>query len=140
MLADLGVTAAIIGHSERRRYFGETDESVAKKVWAALDRGLLPIVCVGESEEERESGSTELVLERQLSEGLSSVRDQDSSRLTIAYEPLWAIGTGKTATPEIAQESVAFAREQVVEVLERRRLNRFASCTAGAWVPTISMS
>ncbi|MBN1630188.1 MAG: triose-phosphate isomerase [Thermoleophilia bacterium] len=117
MLADLGVKAAIIGHSERRRYFGETDESVAKKVWAALDRGLLPIVCVGESEDERESGATERVLERQLSEGLSSVRDQDTSRLTIAYEPVWAIGTGKTATPEIAQESVAFAREQVAEVL-----------------------
>lgn len=117
MLADLGVKAAIIGHSERRQHFGETDESVAKKVWATLDRGLLPIMCVGESEEERENGATEAVLERQLSAGLASIRDQDTSRLAIAYEPIWAIGTGKTATPAMAQESVAFAREQVAEVL-----------------------
>jgi triosephosphate isomerase (TIM) len=120
MLADVGVKAAIIGHSERRQYFGETDESVAKKVWAALDRGLLPIMCVGESEEERETGSTEDVLARQVRAGLSSVRDDDAPRLTIAYEPVWAIGTGKTATSEIAQETIAFVRQQVAEVLGKK--------------------
>jgi len=119
MLADLGVKAAIIGHSERRRYFGETDEWVAKKVWAALDHGLIPIMCVGESEEEREAGATGTVLSIQVPEGLSSVRPEDAERLAIAYEPVWAIGTGRTATPEMAQEAISFVREQVAKVLGR---------------------
>jgi triosephosphate isomerase len=117
MLADLGVKAAIIGHSERRAYFGETDEWVAKKVRAALDRGLLPIMCVGESEEDREAGFTENVLGRQVPAGLASVRPEDAGKLAIAYEPVWAIGTGKTATPEIAQEAIAFVRKQVAATL-----------------------
>jgi triosephosphate isomerase len=117
MLADLGVKAAIIGHSERRRYFGETDEWVAKKVWAVLDRGMLPIMCVGETEEERDAGATEDVLRRQVPGGLASVRPEDGGRLAIAYEPVWAIGTGKTATPEIAQEAIAFVRARVAETL-----------------------
>jgi triosephosphate isomerase len=117
MLADLGVRAAIIGHSERRHYFGETDEWVAKKVWAALDRGLLPIMCVGETEDEREAGWTQEVLGRQVPAGLASVRPEDGARVTIAYEPVWAIGTGRTATPEIAQEAIAFVRGQVAETL-----------------------
>jgi triosephosphate isomerase len=117
MLRDLGVKAAIIGHSERRRYFGESDESVAKKVWAALENGLLPIMCVGEVEEERESGLTEEVLGRQVPAGLASVRAEDAARLAIAYEPVWAIGTGHTATPEVAQEAIAFVREKVGAVL-----------------------
>jgi triosephosphate isomerase len=113
MLADLGVKAAIVGHSERRAYFAETDETVAKKVRAALDEGLLPIMCVGESEQEREAGATEDVLARQVPAGLVSVRPEDAGRMAIAYEPVWAIGTGKTATPEIAQEAIAFIRKQV---------------------------
>jgi triosephosphate isomerase len=117
MLADLGVKAAIIGHSERRRYFGETDESVAKKVWAALEHGLTPIMCVGEDEEEREAGLTEKVLRRQVPGGLSAVRPDDAAKVAIAYEPVWAIGTGKTATPEIAQSAIAHVREQVAEAL-----------------------
>jgi triosephosphate isomerase len=117
MLADLGVKGAIIGHSERRQYFGETDEAVAKKVWAALERGLLPIMCVGESEEEREGGATEAVLGRQVPAGLASVRPEDAGLIAIAYEPIWAIGTGKTATSEIAQAAMAFIREQVAAVL-----------------------
>jgi triosephosphate isomerase len=117
MLADLGVKAAIIGHSERRRYFGETDESVAKKVWAALERGLMPIVCVGESEDEREAGTTERVLETQVSSGLSSVRAEDAARIAVAYEPVWAIGTGKTATPAMAQEAIAYIRKRVEDAL-----------------------
>jgi triosephosphate isomerase len=113
MLIDLGVSACIIGHSERRRYFGETDEWVAKKVWAALEHGLLPIMCVGETEEQREAGLTEAVLSEQIPGGLSSARAQDAAGIVIAYEPVWAIGTGKTATPEVAQEAIRFVRQLV---------------------------
>ncbi len=119
MLADLGVKAAIIGHSERRRYFGETDESVAKKVWAALEQSLMPIMCVGETEEERDAGLTEEVLSRQVPAGLASVRPEDAPNVSIAYEPVWAIGTGRTATPEVAQEAVAFVRAQVAAALDK---------------------
>jgi triosephosphate isomerase (TIM) len=120
MLLDLGVSAAIIGHSERRRYFGETDEWVAKKVWAALERGLLPIMCVGETEDEREAGATESVLSRQVPEGLASARAGDAGRIAIAYEPVWAIGTGKTATPEMAQQAIAFIRGLVRDCLDAK--------------------
>ena len=113
MLLDLGVTAAIIGHSERRRYFGETDEWVAKKVWAAIERGLLPIMCVGETEEERDEGLTEAVLSRQVPRGLASARAEDAAHIAVAYEPVWAIGTGKTATPEAAQQAIGFVRDLV---------------------------
>ena len=104
MLRELGVYGAIVGHSERRQFFGETDESVARRTEAALDAGLFVIACVGETEAERESGSTEDVLRRQL-----SVLDADDN-LVVAYEPVWAIGTGKTATPELAQEAHAFVK------------------------------
>jgi len=117
MLADLGAKAAIIGHSERRQYFGETDETVAKKVRATLDEGLLPIMCVGETEAEREGGLTEQVLATQVPAGLAGVKAEEAGLLAIAYEPIWAIGTGKTATPEIAQEAIAFIRAQVAEAL-----------------------
>jgi triosephosphate isomerase (TIM) len=117
MLADLGVAAAIIGHSERRQYFGETDSSVAKKVRAVLDEGLMPIMCVGETESQREAGQTESVLSTQVPAGLAAVAAVEASRVAIAYEPIWAIGTGKTATPEMAQEAVAFVRKQVGAVL-----------------------
>jgi|WetSurMetagenome_2_1015567.scaffolds.fasta_scaffold14353_4 triosephosphate isomerase (TIM) len=120
MLLDLGVSAVIIGHSERRRYFGETDEWVAKKVWAALERGLLPIMCVGETEDEREAGATESVLSRQVPEGLASARAEDAGRIAIAYEPVWAIGTGKTATPEMAQQAIAFVRGLVGACLDAK--------------------
>jgi triosephosphate isomerase len=120
MLADLGVRAAIVGHSERRRYFAESDENVAKKVWAALEQKLLPIMCVGENEQEREGGLTEEVLARQVPAGLASVRPEDASELSIAYEPVWAIGTGHTATPAMAQEACAFVRTQVASVLGKK--------------------
>jgi triosephosphate isomerase (TIM) len=115
MLADLGVTAVIIGHSERRQHFGETDAGVQKKAHAALDHGLLPIVCVGESETERESGRTGEVLSRQIAGGLSLLQLDDAERIAIAYEPVWAIGTGKTATPEIAQDTIGFIRRRFAE-------------------------
>jgi triosephosphate isomerase (TIM) len=104
MLRELGVYGAIVGHSERRQFFGETDETVAKRVHAALEAGLFVIACVGETEEERESNRTEEVLRRQL-----SALDADDN-LVLAYEPVWAIGTGKTATPEIAQAAHAFIK------------------------------
>lgn len=117
MLADLGVGAVIVGHSERRQYFGETDGGVQKKVRAALDAGLIPIMCVGETAEVREGGMTAEVLEAQVDSGLAQVRPDEMELVTIAYEPVWAIGTGKTATPEVAQEAMAFIRERVAEAL-----------------------
>ena len=111
ILVELGVQGAIVGHSERRQYFGETDETVARRTVAALDHGLNVIACVGESAEEREAGQTELVLRLQV----EAVKDAAGAHenLVIAYEPVWAIGTGKTATPETAQEAHAFIKSLV---------------------------
>jgi triosephosphate isomerase (TIM) len=107
MLRELGVYGAIVGHSERRQYFGDTDETVSKRVHAALEAGLFVIACIGETAEERERDETEDVLRRQL-----SVLEPDDN-LVLAYEPVWAIGTGKTATPDIAQEAHAFVKSQL---------------------------
>jgi triosephosphate isomerase len=111
MLIEVGVAGAIVGHSERRQYFGETDETVARRAFAAAEAGLGVIACVGESEEERESGQTELVLRVQVEAIKDAVGTHE--RLVLAYEPLWAIGTGKTATPELAQEAHAFIKSLV---------------------------
>jgi len=111
MLVELDVEAVVLGHSERRQFFGETDEALAKKVPAALAADLEPILCVGESEEARDGGQTETVLERQLQADLADVSDEDIAKVVIAYEPIWAIGTGKVATPEQAQEACAFIRD-----------------------------
>jgi triosephosphate isomerase len=107
MLRELGVYGAIVGHSERRQHFGDTDETVSKRVHAALEAGLFVIACIGETAEEREGDETEAVLRRQL-----SVLEPDDN-LVLAYEPVWAIGTGKTATPDIAQEAHAFVKSQL---------------------------
>jgi triosephosphate isomerase (TIM) len=104
MLKDIGCTHVIIGHSERRQFFNETDTTVNKKVKAALKAGLTPIVCVGETLEEREFGSTMKIVEKQIREGLDGLAPQEMEKIVIAYEPIWAIGTGKTATPEQAEE------------------------------------
>jgi len=111
MLVELDVEAVVLGHSERRQFFGETDEALAKKVPAALAADLEPILCVGESEEARDAGQTEEVLERQLQADLADVSDDDIAKVIVAYEPIWAIGTGKVATPEQAQEACAFIRD-----------------------------
>lgn len=111
MLKEYGVEYAIIGHSERRQYFGETDETVNKRTLAALNAGITPIVCVGETLSERENGTTEKVLLKQLTNGLKGV--EDITKVVIAYEPVWAIGTGKTATDEQAQETIAFIRKTI---------------------------
>ena len=110
MVLDAGATYVIIGHSERRRDHGETDEQVNRKVGAALAAGLTPIVCAGETLEEREAGRTAAVLERQFAGGFRGLTPPDFSRIIIAYEPVWAIGTGRTATPEMAAESHAKLR------------------------------
>jgi triosephosphate isomerase (TIM) len=111
MLVELDVEAVVLGHSERRQYFGETDEALARKVPAALGAGLEPILCVGESEEARDAAQTEAVLERQLQADLAAVEGTKLGEVVIAYEPIWAIGTGRTATPEQAQEACAFIRD-----------------------------
>ncbi|GAC1430577.1 MAG: triose-phosphate isomerase [Terriglobales bacterium] len=105
MLLDVGCTHVIIGHSERRQYFGETDDTVNLKLKAALEAGLVPIVCVGEVLEEREAGLTEDVLRRQCLRAFHAISAKKAGKLVIAYEPVWAIGTGKTATPQLASEA-----------------------------------
>jgi triosephosphate isomerase (TIM) len=113
MLTEIGVDGVVLGHSERRQYFGETDRALQEKVPAALAAGLRPILCVGETEDEREAGETERKLRHQVQEGLEKVEAERLAEVTIAYEPIWAIGTGKVATPEIAQEAIAFVRALV---------------------------
>lgn len=121
-LKEYGVKYAIIGHSERRQFFGETDEGVNKRTLAALKNGITPIVCVGETLEEREGNLTEKVLDRQLTEGLKDV--EDVTKLVIAYEPVWAIGTGKTATDEQAEETIKYIRKKLGKLFGVRNANK----------------
>jgi triosephosphate isomerase len=113
MLVELDVEAVVLGHSERRQYFAETDEALARKVPAALAAGLEPILCIGESEQARDAEETEAVLERQLQADLAGLESKQIDEVVIAYEPIWAIGTGRTATPEQAQQVCAFIRDVV---------------------------
>ncbi len=113
MLLDLGCHYVIIGHSERRQHFGETDADVNKKLKAALASGLIPIVCVGETLEERDKGETLRVLQRQVQAAFEGVPGEQESRAVIAYEPVWAIGTGRNATPEVVHEAHRFTRKQL---------------------------
>ena len=113
MLAEIGVHGVVLGHSERRQYYNENDRALQQKVPHALEAGLIPILCVGESEEERERGETERKLRHQVQEGLEKVPTARLPEVVIAYEPVWAIGTGLTATSEQAQEAVAFVRALV---------------------------
>jgi triosephosphate isomerase (TIM) len=110
MLSEVDVQGVILGHSERREFFGETDKALAQKVPAALRAGLMPILCVGESDSERENGDTERKLRHQIQENLAKVADEQLGDVVIAYEPIWAIGTGKVASAEHAQEAVGFIR------------------------------
>jgi triosephosphate isomerase len=126
MLTELGVDGVVLGHSERRQYNCETDRALQEKVPVALGAGLQPILCVGESEEERERDETQRKLRSQVQEGLEKVASERLADVVIAYEPIWAIGTGKVATPEIAQEAIAFIRALVgdrsPEAAERARI------------------
>ncbi len=110
MLKEVGCTHVIIGHSERRQYFGETNETVNRKLHAALSHGLIPILCVGESLEQREANQTFSVIEEELEKGLNGLTTEQVQSMILAYEPIWAIGTGKTASPEQAEEVHAFIR------------------------------
>jgi triosephosphate isomerase len=113
MLAEVGVDGVVLGHSERRQYCNETDRALALKVAAALEAGFVPVLCVGETEEEREAGDTQRKLRHQVQEGLEKVPDERLADVVIAYEPIWAIGTGKVATVEQADEALAFCRALV---------------------------
>jgi len=116
MLKATGCTYALIGHSERRQYFGESDQGVNRKTQAALLSSIIPVVCIGETESEREAGETFSVLDKQVRLGLEGVSLREPRELVIAYEPVWAIGTGKTATKEQAQEAHAAIREKVTQI------------------------
>jgi len=116
MLLCLGVTHVIVGHSERRQYFGETDDTVNLRLKAALESGLTPICCVGEVLQEREAGLTDDVLRRQCVRAFHAISAKKAAKLVVAYEPVWAIGTGKTATPELAAQAHAVIRREATEV------------------------
>ena len=121
MLVEAGCRAVIVGHSERRQFFGETDESVHRKAKAALEAGLTPIVCVGETLGEREGNLAHAVLARQVEGGLGVLTGEEFSRILLAYEPVWAIGTGRTATPEMAADAHRFLRELVAKQFTSER-------------------
>ncbi len=122
MLKEYGVQYVIIGHSERRQYFGETDDTVNKRTLAAIAAGLIPIVCIGESLEERESGKTEEVLSKQISLDFRGVAD--FSKIVVAYEPIWAIGTGKTATDEQANEAIGYIRMRMKKLYPNKNVGK----------------
>ena len=113
MIVEAGASHVVIGHSERRQFFGETNETVNKKIFAALRASLIPIVCIGESLAEREQKQTERVVGEQLTKGLNSLTELQLSHIIVAYEPVWAIGTGRTATPELAAETHRFVRDTI---------------------------
>jgi triosephosphate isomerase len=135
MLVSVGCTHVIIGHSERRQYFGETDDMVNAKLRVALEAGLTPIVCVGEVLEEREAGLTDDVLRRQCSRALAKITGKKATRLVIAYEPVWAIGTGRTATPAIASEAHLLIRGEVAKTLGHELANNMRILYGGSVKP-----
>ncbi len=116
MLSELGCRMVIVGHSERRHLFGETDERVARKVAAVVDAGMVPILCVGETEDERDADRTRSVVETQLRKGLERIEPRDPARLVVAYEPVWAIGTGRVATPGQVEEVHGFLRDVLASI------------------------
>ena len=134
MLVAAGVEYVIIGHSERRQYFGETDETVNKRTLRALEAGLTPIVCVGESLEERETGKTEELLKKQVTEGFKGV--EDITKVVIAYEPIWAIGTGKTATSEQANETIGYIRSVVASLFGKDKADLVRIQYGGSMKPS----
>lgn len=135
MLKDAGCEYVIVGHSERRQYFGETDEWVNKKMKAAFKHGLIPIVCVGETLKERENAMAFQVVERQIKNGVSGLSSEESKKLVIAYEPVWAIGTGKTATPQQAQEMHAFIRKLLGEIYGKETAEKIRILYGGSIKP-----
>src|SRR6478609_6700769 len=135
MLTAIGCTHVIIGHSERRQYFGETDDTVNLKLKAVLEHGLTPIVCVGEVLEEREANLTEDILRRQCVRAFHAISAKKAAKLVVAYEPVWAIGTGKTATPEIAAEAHAVIRKEATEIFGEEFANNLRILYGGSVKP-----
>ncbi len=135
MLREVGCSHVIIGHSERREYFGETDESVNRKISAAVRHKLVPIFCVGERLEAREAGRTFDIVRIQVRSGLDKIGLPEPDRLIVAYEPVWAIGTGRTATPEQAQEVHAFIREELSALVSREFADRVRVLYGGSVKP-----
>jgi triosephosphate isomerase (TIM) len=135
MLIAVGCTYAIIGHSERRQYFGETDDTVNAKLKAAIAAGLSAIVCLGEVLEERESGATEDVLRRQTSRALREISSDDAAKFVIAYEPVWAIGTGRTATPDIAGDAHHIIRAEAANQIGKEQAERLRILYGGSVKP-----
>jgi triosephosphate isomerase len=135
MIQDAGCRYVLIGHSERRQFFGETDENVNKKLRAALNAGLKPVVCIGETLAEREAGQTEVVLERQLTLGLRGLTEVEFSPIIVAYEPVWAIGTGRTATPEIAEQAHFFIRRCVARIVSEQAAGQLRILYGGSVKP-----
>lgn len=135
MLLALGITHVIVGHSERRQYFGETDETVNLRLKTALESGLTPICCVGEVLEEREAGLCDDVLRRQCVRAFHAISAKKAAKLVVAYEPVWAIGTGKTATPEIAAEAHAVIRSEAAEVFGQEFASRLRILYGGSVKP-----
>lgn len=135
MLAEMGVEYVIIGHSERRQYFGETDQTVQARVRAALDAGLKVILCVGEVLEQREQGITEEIVALQTKVALGGVSEEELSRIVIAYEPVWAIGTGKTATADQAEEVCAFIRSVVAKLYSKAAADALTIQYGGSMKP-----
>jgi len=137
MLTSIGVTHVIIGHSERRQYFNETDDTVNRKLEVALENGFVPIVCVGEVLEEREAGLTEDVLRRQCMRAFNGISARKASKLTVAYEPVWAIGTGKTATPQIASDAHQVIRHEAEKAFGKEFADAMRILYGGSVKPDI---
>lgn len=134
-LKDMGIHYVLIGHSERRQFLGETDEFLNKKVLFALQEGMIPMLCIGETLEERESGKTFSVVKHQLTEGLKSVSKEDVTKIVIAYEPVWAIGTGKVATPDQAEEVHAFIRKELTALFSSEQAEFISILYGGSVKP-----
>lgn len=135
MLKELNVSAVIIGHSERRKIFGESDELINKKIKKAISEGLTPIFCIGETLEERQKGLTFCVLEKQVREGLYGISKEDVSKVIIAYEPVWAIGTGVVATPQQAQEAHEFVRKLLAQMYDEQTAQQITILYGGSVTP-----
>ena len=135
MLLELGTEYVIIGHSERRQYFGETDASVNARLKTALAKGLKPIVCVGETLDQREKNRTKTVIRKQVTLGLEGISEEDVLNTVIAYEPVWAIGTGKTATSEQAEETIKFIRSVIAKMFSRKTANKVRIQYGGSMNP-----
>ena len=135
MLEEIGVDYCIVGHSERRQYFGETDESVNRKLKALLETKIVPILCVGEDLQQREAKKAVTVVSSQIKEDLKEIRREDAAKIVVAYEPIWAIGTGKTATPEQAGEMCSLIRETLIELYDEETADQIIIQYGGSVKP-----